>query len=303
MLSEYDAAIAMLNEQEAQGAQIGIGAPLHMQQSSSNYLTEMNVPLGSGGYSQQSLAQNVGSMTMQSTSSSRFDNTESLDANIGMTTRTITESTRLNLLELSAWFTQAGHAEMPELTLPIIERVWTHTTRINPDGRMSIRDLRQWYISFGKKAIEMGLTEQDLEKELLPRRLLDLIKEHMEKRKRSVGNSSVGRTRTLSQTKSNISQSFDTPTKPLYSWEVEPTPSYLRSPRRQKSSTTDEGNTADPMKLPHGQLSFHIVMTEDEYNKMSVRRRQIEAEMKYRERVAKVQSGKTGSVAFTGVIL
>lgn len=72
-------------------------------------------------------------------------------------TREIREDTRLTLAELLAWFTQAGVAEMPEVSPDAVQRVFNNLTRTNLDGKMSVRDLRQWYITFGKRAIREGL--------------------------------------------------------------------------------------------------------------------------------------------------
>jgi hypothetical protein len=98
------------------------------------------------------------------------DNFGSRDAALaGATaTRVIREESRLSLNELSAWFAQAGAEEMPGMTIAIVERVYSHLTRTNGDGRASIRDLRRWYISFGKRALADGLTAADLERELVP---------------------------------------------------------------------------------------------------------------------------------------
>jgi hypothetical protein len=72
-------------------------------------------------------------------------------------TKEIREDTRLNGQELLAWFTQAGAAEMPEVPAEAIARVFASVTRTNSDGKMSVRDLRQWYITFGKRAAKEGI--------------------------------------------------------------------------------------------------------------------------------------------------
>ena len=61
-------------------------------------------------------------------------------------TRVIREDSRLTLAETAAWFAQAGAAEMPDLTFACVEKVFGHVTRTNVDGRMSVRDLRQWCV-------------------------------------------------------------------------------------------------------------------------------------------------------------
>jgi hypothetical protein len=75
----------------------------------------------------------------------------------GSVTRDVTENSRLTLVELTAWFTQVGFAELrdrsaggeirAEVTLPVLQQVFRNVTRTNLDGKMSIRDVRQWYIS------------------------------------------------------------------------------------------------------------------------------------------------------------
>ena len=75
----------------------------------------------------------------------------------GSVTRDVTENSRLTLVELTAWFTQVGFAELrdrsaggeirAEVTLPVLQQVFRNVTRTNLDGQMSIRDVRQWYIS------------------------------------------------------------------------------------------------------------------------------------------------------------
>ena len=78
-------------------------------------------------------------------------------AGSGSVTRDVTENSRLTLAELSAWFTQAGFQELrerapngelrAEVTLPVLQQIFRNVTRTNLDGKMSIRDVRQWYIS------------------------------------------------------------------------------------------------------------------------------------------------------------
>jgi hypothetical protein len=53
---------------------------------------------------------------------------------------------------------------LPCLQVPpeVVERVFASVTRTNTDGRLSVRDLRQWYITFGKRAMREGLGADEI---------------------------------------------------------------------------------------------------------------------------------------------
>jgi hypothetical protein len=44
----------------------------------------------------------------------------------------------------------------------VVERVFASVTRTNTDGRLSVRDLRQWYITFGKRAMREGIGADEI---------------------------------------------------------------------------------------------------------------------------------------------
>jgi hypothetical protein len=145
LLHEYDSAVASL---QAQGGGAGAGAGYGGGGSSSASAapSAASSPSGAGA-----LAAHL------SMGGSGLGGGAHGGGAPGSVTRDVTENSRLTLVELTAWFTQVGFAELrdrsasgevrAEVTLPVLQQVFRNVTRTNLDGKMSIRDVRQWYIS------------------------------------------------------------------------------------------------------------------------------------------------------------
>lgn len=205
----------------------------------------------------------------------------------GMMTRQIREDSRLTMAELLSWFTQAGAAEMPELSVPVLESLFGNVTRTNLDGKMSIRDLRQWYISYGKRALRSGVS--NFSGEVVPTALVK--QPHGGKG----GAAGLRNSKELSRA--------------LYEWEKD---------EASARPATAAGGPLGPIALPNHMLEFQVRMSEAEYQvrahththptplhsttprpcadppsflspsqAFSARRRQYEAELRYKERIAR----------------
>lgn len=154
----------------------------------------------------------------------------------GMMTRQIREDSRLTMAELLSWFTQAGSAEMPELSVPVLESLFSNVTRTNLDGKMSIRDLRQWYISYGKRALRSGVS--NFSGEVVPTALVK--QPHGRAGDHGKGGVTLRNSKELSRA--------------LYEWEKE-----------EAAARPATAAPAGPIALPNHMLEFQVRMTEAEY--------------------------------------
>jgi hypothetical protein len=64
--------------------------------------------------------------------------------------RRVREDSRLALDELRAWLEGGGAKNMRGLTDELIVAVYEELSRGQPDGKLSPRDFRSWYLSFGR---------------------------------------------------------------------------------------------------------------------------------------------------------
>lgn len=196
--------------------------------------------------------------------------------------RQINEDSRLSVDDLLAWFTQAGAGSMPEMTAAVVEKVYANITRTNLDGKMSIRDLRQWYISFGKRALREGVGNFD--SELVPAALV--------------------KTTHKATSKAAISLAAAERTKPMYAWEKTAAEGEGASGSPAAASalggsaalaasglgrSTAGSVSAGAIGLPNHMLEFQIRLTPEEYHAMGMKRRALEAELRYKDRVKKAQ--------------
>lgn len=189
----------------------------------------------------------------------------------------IAEDTRLSKDELVACFAQALGAEMPEVSPDIVERVYETVTKTNLDGKMSVRDLRQWYISFGKRALREGIPLGADASIVSPA----LVAKH-----------GFAHSRKASKpTKAELAAAATA--KTMYAWEA--------AAAAATSSAADDApeasSASEPVSLPHGMLEFQVRLSPDEWSLVQLKRRQMEAEERYRSRVqaAKDKDGKDSS--------
>ncbi|RYG49386.1 hypothetical protein EON67_06735, partial [archaeon] len=168
----------------------------------------------------------------------------------GMVTREIRDDTRLQLHELMAWFLQAGVAEMPEVTPEVVERVFVSVTRTNTDGCMSVRDLRQWYITFGRRALREGLPMDSIVSADFVRVATAAA---VSARRPDFDPSATSSGLPFAATSSSY-----TPRKPLYAWEG-------------GASVSGPGT----LQLPNGILEFQVRLTPEEYSQLMLRRRML----------------------------
>jgi hypothetical protein len=151
LLNEYAAAVAAHSAAAPLGSSAAMG------------LEESRVSQGGGG--QQAFGASAGGGGGGSAAAAA-----AAAAALGAASIIIRPDQRLSYEHLSWWFAQEGARELPGMDQAIVERVWGHVTRTNLDGRMSVSDLKGWYISFGKRALARHppLTAADLEHELVP---------------------------------------------------------------------------------------------------------------------------------------
>lgn len=194
-----------------------------------------------------------------------------------VTTRQINENSRLKLEELLAWYTQMGQNDFQGLNTDLIESIYRSITRTNIDGRMSIRDLRQWYISYGKPAIKAGIP-------IDPNSLVPIA---------------MVKPSTVSIKETTNKRTLPNANKGLYSWEDGNNNSNLSSSQANNnngsnalsSSALNGSSSSQPLGLPNAMVEFQIRMTAEEYRAMSLRRRQYESELKFKERIEKAHNG------------
>ena len=265
LLHEYDLAVSSLQQQGGMGGNVGIGGGSPSASQSRLNTTSYSATGGGGG-----------------------------GAQVGVT-RDITEKTRLTLPELSAWFQQAGFNELRdktvsgevrvEMTLQALEQVFRNVTRTNLDGKMSIRDIRQWYVSYGRQALLSGVT--DFSGELVPSSILT---------------KGAAATAAASARKAAAAVAAPPPLpKGIYSWEDESNSAHFSSSsdgHHHHSSSSSSSSTADAsgggahLTLPNHMLEFQVRMSPDEFKAMSVKRRQYEGELRFKDRIAKAEKAK-----------
>jgi hypothetical protein len=184
----------------------------------------------------------------------------------------IAEDTRLSRDELLACFAQALGAEMPEVTPEVVDKVFVTVTRTNLDGRMSVRDLRQWYISFGKRALREGIPfEADGAGIVSPM----LVARHGFAHARN----GSGQVRSAASERLLPGSGAAAAPGPLYPWEQD-----------APVGGPEEGGAAGaPVSLPHGMLEFQIRLTPEQWAQVQLRRRQLDAEARYTARLTQAK--------------
>jgi hypothetical protein len=204
-----------------------------------------------------------------------------------MTTRVIREDTRLTLIELSAWFVQAGNQEMPEVTSEIVERIFNTVTRTNLDGKMSIRDLRQWYITFGRRAIASGIDLSEKETILAPQFLSKLTKT-------AAGGHFVTPASARRPAKPAVDHSATTSS-------LAATNGGSKSSQQSQPAATPQHHLEPayvaPATLPNGMIELQVRLTAEEYAQVTLRKRQLAAEERYRARLSAAAKKGTSRVA------
>jgi len=183
---------------------------------------------------------------------------------------------RLTFDHLSWWFAQEGTRELPGMDHAILERVWSHMTRTNVDGKMSVSDLKCWYISFGKRALQRNppLTAADLEKELVPSSFMYENRESVDDR---VARAEKERDRREKERLERLKEIGKADAMKSNSAKV------VKS--HPKISFLDVH--APPLHLPSDSFDFQLRLTEEDYKSMRLRMREIQAEGKFKERIEK----------------
>jgi hypothetical protein len=206
-----------------------------------------------------------------------------LPEGVTLTTRQIREDTRLVLSELLAWFLQAGSGEMPEVSPEVVEKVFANVTRTNLDGKMSIRDLRQWYISFGKRALREGLGVEN-----------DLVHTALLQKKKAAGASAGAPAAAGGASAVGEGERH----RALYAWEK----GAEGVAEGQGGPGSPGAGPSAPMGLPNHMLEFQLRLTPEEYAAVQLRRRALEAEAKYKARV-RAGAAKAGNGSGSGAAL
>ena len=180
----------------------------------------------------------------------------------------------------------------------ILERVWGHCTRTNVDGKMSVSDLKGWYISFGKRALARNppLTAADLEKDLVPTAFMydtrGSVGERLERaqqererleRERFEKLKEIGRIEAAREAKMGGRPS----TAPAAGGSGAGSGAARRAPA---ASAFLDAQVGPPLQLPSDSFDFQIRWTADEFAAMRLRQREIIAASKFKERIAAAQS-------------
>ena len=183
------------------------------------------------------------------------------------------------------------------MTPDIVAAVFAAVTRTNRDGAMSIRDLRQWYITFGRHALARAATGAVddvgsgigamgiVAPALLGSSTAPLAKTRSFKASGSAPafsasgltpaallNATAGGGGSAASTASAVAS------RPLYAWEHGP---------------SSAGASGDAPSLPHGMLEFQVRLTPAEHATVQLRRRMAEAEARYKARVAEAAARAT----------
>jgi hypothetical protein len=210
---------------------------------------------------------------------------------------------RLSYEHLSWWFAQEGSRELPGMDQAIVERVWGHMTRTNVDGRMSVNDLKGWYISFGKRALARSppLTAADLEKELVPTAFMydnrgsvaeKLERAHAERerleRERLEKLKEIGRAEAAREAKLGGAG------RPSTAAAGSTAGSGMTASGRGRAlgSSFLDAASGPPLELPSDSFDFQLRLTEEEYKSMRLRQREIIATRKFQERIESAQGAK-----------
>jgi hypothetical protein len=188
----------------------------------------------------------------------------------------------------------------------VVEKVFNNVTKTNLDGKMSIRDLRQWYITFGKKALRENLPLDDIVSVGFVRSTsgaaVSARKENVHQKDTlemlSSGYIPAGTPAQVALASSSSNGSR----KPLYAWEV------AAAGTPGVASSAPGSTPADaPMSLPNGVLEFQVQepscetispcysyykhvwlqvrLTPEEFMQVTLKRRMMDAELKYKDRI------------------
>ena len=142
-----------------------------------------------------------------------------------------------------------------DVTLDTVEQVWVSLTRTNSDGKLSIRDLRQWYISFGRRVGGGGGAKAPP-----PPPPPQPVGSPRAPVHRGFG--------VVPSPRAAVKPAPREVVKPLYAWEGGGAPSDTPAP---------------PFPLS-GVLEVTVRITAEEFAGLQVRRRAVEAESRYRAR-------------------
>ncbi|CAE7820556.1 unnamed protein product [Symbiodinium sp. KB8] len=172
--------------------------------------------------------------------------------------RRVREDSRLSMEELRAWLMNGGAKNMRGLSDELVVAVYAELSKGQPDGKLSPRDFRSWYLSFGRN----GATPDNL----FP---------------------------TMRRAPKAKTKKLPTIKGPLYDWEKS-----AEERRLSGSGGTGElEEEEEPMGLPGNVLEFQIVLTEAEYKAVLMKRRTKQAELKYKKRVAAAQAARDAKAA------
>lgn len=237
-----------------------------------------------------------------------------------VTTRVVREDTRLTSVEMSAWFDQAGRAEMPEVSMDVVEGVYANVTRVNTDGRMSIRELRQWYTTFGKKALQAAAAASSSGSQrstgtgshLLSRdhgivapALASGAAMSKQQLKHPRGATAASLAAVAAASSSAAPSTAATAaSRPIYAWET-------AGSGADQGATTGTGSSGGLRRgsapapeqpehfsaLPNGMLEFQVRLTPEEYHALCIKRRNLDAEGRYKARM--VQAHEKHAAAAT----
>lgn len=167
-------------------------------------------------------------------------------------TRRFHDDSRLSEEEMLAWVGGPGGKGMKRLEAELVSAVFRELARHHFDGRLSPRDFKSWYLSFGRN----GATVDNM----FPatRKAAESAKKKGKAKKKGHG--------------------------PAYPWDGASTISTVASRTDTQPETL--------VGLPGNVLEFQIKLTPDEFAQLQLRKRRQESEKRHKQRMEKAASFK-----------
>ena len=286
LLNEYAAAVAAHSATAPQGS-LGSSAALGLEESRVSHAGGS----GSGAFGAGAAATSAGFGSGGAAAAAAA----SAAAALGASSIIIRPDQRLSYEHLSWWFAQEGARELPGMDQAIVERVWGHVTRTNLDGRMSVSDLKGWYISFGKRALARTppLTAADLEHELVPTAFMYDSRASVSER---VERAQAERERLEAARLEKLKEIGRAEAARVGGGGAGAGRSGGGGGGGGSGGSGGAGSSAGarfiaapvgapPLQLPSDAFDFQLRLTEEEYRSMRLRQRELLATAKFRERI------------------
>ena len=177
--------------------------------------------------------------------------------------RNYREDSRLTKEQMLAWLEHVGRQVMPTIDDELASAVYDQLTRNSMDDKMTIRELRSWWLSFGRNGASIH--------NLYPTSKRD---------------AQASKENAIKKSRARTSSSFTN--QGLYPWEHP-------SIRRFESSTPTHGVSGlEDFGIQEKAIDFAIELTPAEFKELQLRKRRHHAEQRFMERTHKSRS-RSGS--------